>query len=55
MRWRSHDPTESAKRQVKEAAEPQLSLLDKMREEQRRVDAEIERYIRLIQSEAKRV
>ena len=50
MKWRNGRSVERVVEQVKDAAAPHLDLLRKLQEEQRRIDAQIEREIRLIQN-----
>lgn len=47
-RRRRNVPKEAVAQDVKESAAPVLARLDKVREEHRRIDAQIERELRLI-------
>jgi hypothetical protein len=48
MRLRHKRMEQEVKERVQKTAAPYLSTLDRLREEQRRIDAEINRYISLI-------
>lgn len=50
MSWfrQEHESKETAIREVRESAAPVLAKLEKVREEHRRIDAQIERELRLI-------
>jgi hypothetical protein len=47
VKWRKRRPEQEAVQEVKEAAAPHVALLRRLQEEQRRIDAQIEREIGL--------